>query len=489
MIVPQGLPLPGVGAGTPATAWGSKYDPGDAGLAALFALALQSARQDLPTVAAGKNPFDWSDPGPLTSDVPGAETEAGVPVEHRPSVGFVPILGDDLADPQFVQAKAPPGAPATVPDTANGFRVLRLSVSEQALIDLSQAGERGLDLEVPIDLDVPTRPVSADRITIPERPIPVKSLPLPAAGMTRLLDGAQAGLSARAHVFKEEPTSLQKAVELASTAHRIASLARGFSNQAVVNPPVENLAHDLRLVQRHARFDRAVRGRNGDQADIARAGGEIRTTISVAGRPLPPTRSAVLPLDFAIQKRVQSGLPSATDRQAPAADPIPGATVPDLTPRSIPGVAPVTLPPLRVDGQCITQGPPVDLSGSPSLSFTVHGWSPDRPVTSIRITLEPAELGELQIHLRHQHGRVFARIIATRPEALPQVRAHFAMLKEALSEKGVEFGAFSLTAQSAFSAAGLARPVPGGTSARRGFAEHDEHASTDEARSDEERHI
>jgi len=143
--------------------------------------------------------------------------------------------------------------------------------------------------------------------------------------------------------------------------------------------------------------------------------------------------------------------------------------------------------PLRAVGDPLpAPGPPVagstpvvaaDSSGAPSLGleeapatvlFRVAEWTPGTAVRQIRVMLEPAELGGVRVHLRQRGTGLFARVVVERAAALPLVTAHFATLRAALAQRGVDIAGFSITAATAAASAGAVEAtIPGGGSPAR----------------------
>jgi hypothetical protein len=126
-------------------------------------------------------------------------------------------------------------------------------------------------------------------------------------------------------------------------------------------------------------------------------------------------------------------------------------------------------------------------SGS-SIRFTFEEWLPGRPVSHIRMALEPADLGGLRITLKETAGKIHASIVADRSEALPLLAAQMAALKSALALRGVQFSSFSLTAATAAGAVGLTRaglPAASGPGRRLLPGERDELAQNTESTSEE----
>ena len=77
--------------------------------------------------------------------------------------------------------------------------------------------------------------------------------------------------------------------------------------------------------------------------------------------------------------------------------------------------------------------------------FVLEDWTPNAPVRSIRISLEPRELGSLNVTLLHRNGQVHARVVVENAQALHLVQTQAAALQRSLAEQGMNFGSFSVT--------------------------------------------
>jgi len=120
-----------------------------------------------------------------------------------------------------------------------------------------------------------------------------------------------------------------------------------------------------------------------------------------------------------------------------------------------------------------------------TVSFVLEDWQSEAPVRSIRITLEPRDLGELRIALQHRNGQVHARMIVENAQALNVVQAQATALQQALAEKGMHFGSFSVTvannaAWTGLSVLGTSRPAQG--DADRKDSNHPRRARRDEVK-------
>jgi flagellar hook-length control protein FliK len=60
-----------------------------------------------------------------------------------------------------------------------------------------------------------------------------------------------------------------------------------------------------------------------------------------------------------------------------------------------------------------------------------------RGVTHARIALNPAELGSIDVHLRHTSDGIVARVVAHSPEAVQQLQQAAADLRRSLEDKGL----------------------------------------------------
>jgi hypothetical protein len=133
---------------------------------------------------------------------------------------------------------------------------------------------------------------------------------------------------------------------------------------------------------------------------------------------------------------------------------------------ALPPEAPVTkaaLPPwsepVKAAAEWIPSKP--EARAETPVRFVIEDWNPDAPVRSLRITLEPKELGTIRIALVHRGGQVHARMVVDSAEALHLVQNQTQAMQSALAERGVSFGSFSLTVAAAATAAGLpAGPAP-----------------------------
>jgi flagellar hook-length control protein FliK len=59
-------------------------------------------------------------------------------------------------------------------------------------------------------------------------------------------------------------------------------------------------------------------------------------------------------------------------------------------------------------------------------------------VTRARLHLHPAELGAIEIHLRHSASGVSARLVAESPEALTMLQQHGSDLRKSLEAAGID---------------------------------------------------
>ncbi|HWT95091.1 MAG TPA: flagellar hook-length control protein FliK, partial [Solirubrobacteraceae bacterium] len=92
-------------------------------------------------------------------------------------------------------------------------------------------------------------------------------------------------------------------------------------------------------------------------------------------------------------------------------------------------------------------------------------------ITRARLHISPAELGAIELHLRHTASGLTARVIADSPEAAAQLQQNSDQLKQVLDQAGIgllglDIGARGDQAQQSF--AGLAGGAFGDASSRGG---------------------
>lgn len=81
--------------------------------------------------------------------------------------------------------------------------------------------------------------------------------------------------------------------------------------------------------------------------------------------------------------------------------------------------------------------------GTP-VRLVLEDWNAQAPIRSIRITLDPRDLGEVRVALQHRNGEVHARMIVDTPQAQQLMEAQATTLQQALAERGVHFATFSV---------------------------------------------
>lgn len=145
------------------------------------------------------------------------------------------------------------------------------------------------------------------------------------------------------------------------------------------------------------------------------------------------------------ESKSREALPAENSYPVPSAVPIPRSTPAPASPPSFQNVQ---------AGDELFIAPPQS-PGDASVRFVLEDWNHDLPVRTIRIALEPQELGTLRITLSHRAGQVHARIVVEHAEALHVVQAQTLALESALADRGLLFGSVSVTVASAATAAGL----------------------------------
>lgn len=142
---------------------------------------------------------------------------------------------------------------------------------------------------------------------------------------------------------------------------------------------------------------------------------------------------------------------------------------PDDTTQPVPGVTQDAVPvQTRVERPVLLEATHEDAT----VRFVLEDWNPNTPVRSIRIALEPRDLGTLNISLQHRQGQVHARVLVDNAQALHVVQTQAAALQRSLAEQGLNFGSFSVTLASNAAWTGL--PVGGSQRAASGDPERKE---------------
>lgn len=431
----------------------------DADLAALFASALAKSERPAPSAApeaigspaevpreAIHEPVDLtpSIPNVTVVDVPGPlpmATSRVDDLETRASGWLAPK--DDPA-PHMPALQS--GRTSVVP-----LRTVAVLVDRQAFEQLSRGVSPG-DLVIPVDLDIPEHTSLTGEFRTPAGHAEAKAA-LPAPWPVP-------------HDIKG-PGGPTAKIDLRALGFGLPQLARDMGRGPAAPARASATPTDFQRGDVSAAVLRSAPILSGSSslgaAAIPDAAVAALASTSLDARGVAPARRSVAPLDFGSARAEKGETPKSEEAKG-------------VAPRGIMREAQVAPAPVAALSTVSA-----DLSGSRSpaeavtamtaegaeVSFTVQNWQPGRPVQQMRIALEPSELGSIQIHFRQRGDRLFARIIASRPEAMPFIRANLDQLRATLAERGIQFGGFSLTAASALTAAGL---PPEGLGLSQGFA-------------------
>lgn len=138
-----------------------------------------------------------------------------------------------------------------------------------------------------------------------------------------------------------------------------------------------------------------------------------------------------LPAQASDQARTVAQAFGRVHQQQPQA---PVATQPSGTPPVV--AAPVANADLSARG-ALGQATPVPLARAAENVEHVLRLAANRGVTHARITLNPEQLGSIDVHMRHTADGIVARVVAHAPEAVQQLQQAVADLRRALEGQGL----------------------------------------------------
>jgi hypothetical protein len=428
--LPTASPVPGVATEPPADDVFAALLAGQVAVPPVVIPGWETAREDAP-------------------DAPVAQGSMPTPTPHSVQADFrMPRPAPSWTDHRLSRTALPPTDLAPLVQDAS----LESGMADSQRLELPKAGMRTMELWVDaLDLQAASRAHLATELQLATMPVGRHARP-----EAVILEA-----------LANQPIPRDYGLQTSRRPVPVASIADAVT--ALAGPPVVAVrqAHAVRTPDAGVDAPRVP-------AAASRGSRPVRTHVdaepSARQTPTPPpARESGQPRPLAIARSLELRETSEPAPQAPESD------APAVIRTTAPAVDPA--PPQPATSPVVRQelfSAPGGVDEAPAVRFVLEDWNADVPVRSIRISLEPRELGTIRINLRHQGGQVHARVVVENAQALHLVQSQAQALQAALSEQGLVFGTFSVTA--AANATWLGLPAASALRPDRGDQEkhHDE---------------
>jgi len=173
----------------------------------------------------------------------------------------------------------------------------------------------------------------------------------------------------------------------------------------------------------------------GPPADAAAPGVEERSPVAAEraqGAAPAPARGETATPAAGLSAAPREG---AAQQQQPGQSAAPAPAPAQAAPAAPPAAAPVGPPALPGHAPSLERAVPLDRAVR--TTEAALAVAAQRGVTTARLNLRPAELGGIEIHLRHGAQGLTARIVADAPEAVAALQQAGPELRRSLEEQGV----------------------------------------------------